>query len=57
MENGLDRVGVAVALLGVRSDKSDGESEMRQVRADAVQERREGPQPRQARPCDQQRGA
>lgn len=56
MENGLDRVGVAVALLGVRSDKSDGEREMRQVRADAAQERREG-QPRQARPCDQQCGA
>lgn len=45
MENGLDRVGAAVALLGVRPDKSDGEREMRQVRADAAQERRED-QPR-----------
>lgn len=56
MENGLDRVGAAVALLGVRPDKSDGEREMRQVRADAAQERREGRQSR--RPClDDRRGA
>lgn len=32
VKNGLDRIGVAVALLGVRSDKSNGEHAMRQVR-------------------------
>jgi len=58
VENGLDRVGAAVALLGVRPDKSDGEREMRQVRADAAQERREGQPRSQAGPCDERsRGA
>lgn len=55
MENGLDRVGAAMALLGVRPDKPDREREMRQVWVDAAQERREG-QPRQARAYLDQRG-